>query len=73
MKSTIIQVRLNDEELAMIDRVRQSNERGELTRSELVRLLLHREFHRRTSGRSVVSTNAISGEMRTGRPKKVEA
>lgn len=53
----------------MVERVRKSAERGELTASELVRLLIHREFKRRTTGHSVVNTNDISGEMRTGRPR----
>lgn len=47
MKSTVITLRLTDEELKMLDRIKLSSVRGDLSRSELLRLLLHREFRRR--------------------------
>lgn len=48
-------------------RVRAS---GTLNCSEFFRLLLHREFSRRRTGKSVVKDREISSEWRVGHPKK---
>lgn len=67
--SRTLQVRLTPAEWAMIDRVR-TVDGAELTPSELVRLLLHREHKRRTEGTSRVAAAEYSGEFRTGRPSR---
>lgn len=72
MKSTTVQVRFTDQELGMLDAVCESGERGKLNRSELLRLLVHREFLRRTTGKSAVEVSAISSDFRTGRPKNAK-
>lgn len=68
MKATIVTIRLQPREVEMLDRVRISKDEGERNRSEILRLLLHREYGRRTNGRSVVAGNAIASDMRNGRP-----
>lgn len=67
MGSKIITLRLNQAEQDMLAKVCH-NPNGDLNPSELLRLLLHREFTRRTTGKSVVPERAISSEWRNGRP-----
>ena len=69
MKSTLVPVRLNAEEIEMLDKCRSSKELGELNRSEFLRLLIRREGKRRSTGRSVVGGNEVASDMRNGRPK----
>lgn len=69
MKSTLVPVRLNAEEIAMLDACRVSKDHGELNRSEFLRLLIRREGGRRANGRSAVSTGTVMSDARTGRPK----
>lgn len=70
MSSEAIKVRLNAEEIAMLDLIRISESRGEYNRSEMLRLLIHREHSRRTTGKSVVAGSDVQSENRVGRPKK---
>lgn len=72
MKSTTVQVRFTDQELGMLDQVCSSEDRGKLNRSELIRLLVHREYLRRTTGKSAVELSTISSDFRTGRPKNAK-
>lgn len=65
--SSVIHVRLTARELAALDHCR-SSEDGKRNRSELVRLLIMREFRRRTTGKSVVADSEVSSEWRVGRP-----
>lgn len=61
-------VRLNTEELAMLDHVAESKERGDYNRSEIIRLLIRREFNRRTTGSSKVDHSDVATDFRIGRP-----
>jgi len=70
-KSTIITLRLNDVEIEALDAVTRSDLRGNLTRSETIRLLVLREWKRRSTGRSRVSSNEYMSDVRMGRPCKV--
>lgn len=67
--SQIIHVRLTAEEVAALDHCCKSED-GDRNRSELLRLLILREFKRRTTGRSVVEDREVSSEWRVGRPRK---
>lgn len=67
-KSTVVMVRLNPEELRMLDTICKSKDRGDFNRSELLRLLIHREHARRTTGRSKVSDSDVLSDTRVGRP-----
>lgn len=66
----IVPVRLNEDELVMLDMIRCSEDRGNLNRSEMLRLLIHREHLRRTAGRSKIPTRVVSSDFRVGRPRK---
>jgi hypothetical protein len=68
--SKILTLRLRDDEVEMLARCCRSEE-AQRNPSELLRLLLHREYYRRTTGKSVVAENTISSEWRTGRPRQV--
>lgn len=70
MKSKPAQVRLTEDEWEMVRKILSSDDRGTLSVSEVFRLLLHREFKRRTTGRSAVAGHEISSDFRTGRPRK---
>jgi hypothetical protein len=72
MQSKIIRVRLKPHELEMLSQILSSEERGKMNQSEMIRLLIHREFLRRTTGKSKVLGNAVSSDMRVGRPRGVE-
>lgn len=71
MSSSIITLRLNADELEILDRCRNSRELGELTRSEFFRMLLHREESRRKKS-GPPRPAEYSGEWRVGRPRKVQ-
>jgi hypothetical protein len=47
MASKIVPLRLTNIELEMLDAVSKSSVRGDLSRSETLRLLIHREYNRR--------------------------
>lgn len=66
MKSQILHLRLQPDEWEMLSHVCG----GEVKRnkSEMIRLLLHREYYRRTTGKSVVPDGNIATEFRNGRP-----
>jgi hypothetical protein len=72
MKSRIVRVRLKDGEFQQMQQMCNSDERGKLNPSELIRLLLLREWKRRTTGKSAVSNNEIASDMRTGRPRELD-
>lgn len=57
----------------MLDAVRKSTRRGDLIRSELLRLLIHGEHRRRQTGRSAVPMRVIDTENRTGRPRALKS
>jgi hypothetical protein len=67
MASKALQIRLRPDEWEMLTRVCE----GEVKRnpSEMMRLLLQREFYRRTTGKSVVPESAVCTEFRDGRPR----
>lgn len=67
--SQIIHVRLNAVESEALAYCCKSED-GNRNPSELVRLLLMREWRRRTTGRSVVQDKDISSEWRQGRPRR---
>lgn len=67
----MIPLRLKPEEVEMLDKICRS-EGGSRNRSELLRLLIHREYGRRTRGRSTVAESAVSSEWRNGRPSEVD-
>lgn len=69
MCSTVITLRLNSDELSMLDAVTRSKDRGDINRSEMLRLLIRREFLRRTEGTSKVQASSYSSEFRNGRPR----
>lgn len=64
MKSQIIPVRLRPHEVSMLNKICKSGVRGDLTRSEMIRLLIHREYTRRTQNTSVVAAGAYESESR---------
>lgn len=68
--TTIVSVRLNDPELQMLDKIVASDTRGRLTRSEMIRLLIHREYNRRTAGTSKTEPALYQSDFRSGRPRK---
>lgn len=70
MATKIVPVKLNDEEQEMLKFCKTSETRGALNSSELFRLLLHREYARRKTGKSVVKSEAISSDFRSGRPRR---
>lgn len=67
--SKVLTIRLSPAELAMLDMVRRSDVRGDLTPSELVRLLLHREYNRR-QGLPAPTPAAYQTDFRNFRPRK---
>jgi len=69
-KSRIINVRLTPEESQMLDGLLTSQTLGQLSVSEWVRMLLHREHARRTHGKSATPGRAYRSDVRTGRPKR---
>lgn len=64
-----ITVRLSDQEKIMLDSVAQSDQRGDLTSGELVRLLIHREYNRR-HGLPSPEASQYQADFRKGRPRK---
>lgn len=70
MPSKILHVRLNDQEWAHLAHVCGGDQKR--NPSEMVRLLLEREFSRRTTGKSVVPENAIASDFRDGRPARLK-
>jgi len=69
-ESKMTGVRLNTEEQAMLAKCCQSSERGDLTASELFRLLLRREHARRFGKNSRIQASDYQKEFRNGRPRK---
>lgn len=67
-KSFIVMVRFQPDELRMLDMVAESKERGDYNRSEIIRLLVRREFNRRTTGTSKVAHQDVATDFRIGRP-----
>jgi len=53
----------------MLEAVKKSDRRGDLSASELFRLLLHREYNRR-QGIDKPSPSAYQTDFRNGRPRK---
>lgn len=72
MSSRIIPTRLTDEELTMLDAICRSKDRGDINRSEMLRLLIRREFTRRTEGTSKIRSADYCSEFRNGRPRRQE-
>lgn len=68
MDSKVIHVRLSAAEVDMLAKISSSRSDGDRNTSEVVRLLIRREYGRRTNGRSVVSWNEVASDVRTGRP-----
>lgn len=72
--TTIVPARLRDDELMMLDYCRNADGRSNvvatLNRSELIRLLILREYKRRTTQKSVVASKEYSTDFRTGQPRK---
>jgi len=63
-------VRLRAEELAALDALGGSDILIAPNRSEIIRLLILREFRRRTTGRSVVTNTEVASDHREGRPRR---
>lgn len=70
MCSTLVTLRLNSDEATMLDAISKSKDRGDMNRSEMLRLLIRREFSRRTQGTSKVAPSEYSSEFRNGRPRR---
>lgn len=71
--SQYIPFRVKDDEAEMLDTICKSESNGTLKRSEMIRLLIHREYKRRTTGKSVVKASEYSSDFRIGKPRKVSA
>lgn len=67
-ESKIVAVRLGPDELDMLAKVKLSEVRGDLNNSEMVRLLVRREYERRFGGGQVKAAQ-YSSAFRVGRPK----
>lgn len=67
MSSKIVPVRLNEEEQQMLTAICRSAVSGDLTPSEKIRQLIHREFNRR-QGLEKPDPSDYTREFRTGRP-----
>jgi hypothetical protein len=69
-----VPIKLNAEEFAMLNHCCNprcdAGGHGKINRSELIRLLIRREYLRRTTGKSVVKNADYSSDWRAGRPKK---
>lgn len=65
----IITMRLNEDEIAILDKCRNSAKLGEMSRSEFIRLLLHREDSRRKRSGPPKPSEYL-GEWRSGRPRR---
>ncbi len=66
--SFVVPVRLKAEELRMLDAIRGSDILLTANRSEVIRLLIRREWGRRNGGSSVVKGSEVATDFRTGRP-----
>lgn len=64
----IITLRLQADEVAALEKICQSKVRGDLNRSEMLRLLIRREYQRRFGGGGGVGGHEYSTECRQGRP-----
>lgn len=69
MSSNIITVRLNTDEVNMLDFCRLSDIRGDVCRGELFRLLLRREYNRRKA-LGAPTPSDYQTDFRQGRPRK---
>jgi len=69
-KSRVINVRLTPAESNMLDALLSSEKVGTLSVSEWVRMMIHREYGKRTNGKSKTSGSAYKSDVRTGRPSR---
>lgn len=71
-KAGILNVRLNQQEVSMLEHLlsARSHMSSRKNASELVRLLIRREYSRRTVGKSVVETGEYSTDARLGRRRR---
>jgi hypothetical protein len=67
--SAIISIRLHPAEVQKVDALMQSNQVGCESRGEFFRLLLHREWGKRTRRCSKVSASEWQSAARIGRPR----
>lgn len=65
-------IRLSDFEWEALDDIAKSEVRGDLDKSSMVRLLIHREFNRRHSLSKPVPAD-FDGSFRRGRPCRTQA
>jgi len=70
MNSQVITVRLRSSEVAKLLRIKDSETRGDLNQSEMIRLLIHREHDRRFERTSQVAPANYQSEHRNGRPRE---
>ncbi len=64
-----ITLRLNAQEAEKLERIRNSAQRGDLTTSKVLRLLIHREYNRR-QGIEKPKVKDYDSTFRNGRPKE---
>lgn len=67
-KSRLMCVRLAEAESRMLEVVLESKELGKLNPSEWVRLMIHREYSKRKTGKSKVASDAYKSDVRVGTP-----
>lgn len=67
-KSRLMCVRLAEAESRMLEGVLESKELGKLNASEWVRLMIHREYAKRKTGKSKVASDAYKSDVRVGAP-----
>lgn len=67
-KSRLMSVRLSEAESRMLDAVLTSKELGTLNASEWVRMMIHREYQKRKTGKSKVPSEAYKSDVRIGTP-----
>lgn len=71
MPSMKLFFKINTTEAEMLEKCLKSNTRGDLTKSEYFRLLLHRDYEKRFGQGREIHVREISGEFRRGRPRTV--
>lgn len=65
-----VTIRLNQEEAEMLAKISSSASSGTYNHAEIIRLLIRREYMRRTQGTSKVKDSDIRSDVRTERPRK---
>lgn len=72
-KSRLMSVRLSEAESRMLEALLESEKLGKLNPSEWVRMMIHREHQKRTTGRSKLEGTVYKSDVRIGRPSQTES